>query len=149
MKRVLFLILTLFLFAGIGYAQDMSKSVLIPDARYESVKWWADSVYCVDRSVVAGGELSAVWSGNLTFLYIEKKVITPYVVSEKIVNERACKEDELICYDSAKNNSIRQCTKKELEEGDCYDIIYQNVTYQRITWVPFNSKKFGKTELFM
>jgi hypothetical protein len=117
------ILVVLGLLAVSGYADLSRSSDLILDARHENVVWFANTENCVERSVSSGVSLSSVWSGDLTFLRIEKKVITPYNLLQEVLTPKKC--------------------ENETGNGDdvlsCFDVTYVNVTKYRTDWLPFDS----------
>ena len=107
-----------------GYAGPSRSSDLIIDARHENVVWFANTENCVERSVASGVSLSTVWSGDLTFLGTERKVITPYIEQQEVLTPKKCENE----------------SQNGLNEFSCFDVAYANVTKYRTDWLPFDGK---------
>ncbi|MFZ2455193.1 MAG: glycine-rich domain-containing protein [Candidatus Altiarchaeia archaeon] len=111
------------LLAVSGYAGLSRSSGLILDARHENVLWFTNTENCVERSVASGVSLSAVWSGELTFLGIERKVITPYDEQQEVLTPKKCENK----------------TENGSDDLSCFDVTYVNETKYRTDWLPFDS----------
>jgi hypothetical protein len=118
-----YLIVVLGLLAVSGYADLSRSSDLILDARHEGVVWFANTENCVERSVSSGVSLSAVWSGDLTFLRTERKVITPYDEQQEILTPKKCEGK----------------TENGTDDLSCFDVTYVNETKYRTYWLSFGS----------
>lgn len=119
-----YLIVILGLLAVSGYADPARSSDLIIDARHENVVWFANTENCVERSVTSGVSLSAVWSGDLTFLGTERKVISSYDEEQEVLTPKKCES-------KSENGS---------DDLSCFDVSYVNVTKYRTDWLPFDGK---------
>jgi len=112
------------LLAVSGYADLSRSSDLILDARHEDVVWFANTENCVERSVAPGVSLSAVWSGDLTFLGTERKVVSSYEEEQEVLTPKKCE---------SKSENVS-------DDLSCFDVSYVNVTKYKTDWLPFNGK---------